>query len=142
MTTAGHLAVVSLSSDGSSYVEADGISQADLNHSINLLDANYFKNSSTKKRIVGMQDHTLDISGDFKVDATSQGLVRSLGRAGSAIYWKVLADGTNGYGVTNAGGGVGDLVASFKLGAVVDGKVTFSAQIMCNAPIEEIGTAD
>jgi predicted secreted protein len=140
MALAGHAAKVLLSANGTDYVEADGISQADLNHSINLLDANYFKNSDTKKRICGMQDHTLDISGDFAVDATSQGLCRSLGRAGSAIWWKVLADGTNGYGVTVAS--TGDLVASFKMGATTEGKVTFSCQIQANAAIEEIGTAD
>ena len=142
MTTAGHNATIKFCATfGGTYVAADGIDSCDLNNEIDLLEITSFADGTYKKRIAGLTDWTLNVSGHFNVDATGQGLLRSLPLAGSDIFFEFTFDGTNGYGAKTSGGG--GLVKSFKMSAEIGGTVKFSASIMGkNQALADVGTPD
>ncbi len=140
--THGNTSVLALCATyNGSYVAADGVDTASLNAEYNLLETTCFSDTNVKTRICGLKDWTLDLSGFYQVDATGQGLVRSLGQTSAQIWFTLKYDGTNGYGVIAQS--VGPLVANWKVDTSVQDAVKFSGQLMCNGGmITEVGTAD
>ena len=125
--TAGHLTVVKASSDNISYNEIDGIDNASIGPTINLLDSTAFKDGAYVKRISGLTEGTFEVSGHFIAD-TGQNQVRSLMRAGSFCYFMVLHNGTLGYGAKC-------WVKSFKIDSQVGATIKFSASLQFNSPL-------
>lgn len=147
-TTAGWKALLQVCAtfDGT-YVSCAGIKKATLNDKYNLLDVSTY-GSDYVKRIKALADFNLAVDGFFEVDATGQGLFRSLGRSGSVIFWKFGIDTDTadndieyGYGCTTSGGG--SLVGDWNWAVDASGSADFSCNILSsNQKIVEIGTAD
>ena len=133
------------------YVACAGIKKATLNDKYNLLDVSTY-GTDYVKRIKALADFNLAVDGFFEVDATGQGMFRSLGRAGSDIFWKFGidanadgdvdgSDGDYGYGCYASGGG--SLVGDWSWSADASGSSDFTFSIMSSKQkITELGTAD
>jgi predicted secreted protein len=111
--------------------EVAGSNSVDLSPSINLLDVTDFKDTSgAKKKIAGLTDGSISISGDLDMTDTPQNLLRSSLLSGADVYVQVHY---NPSGSTNQKGySVVCKVKSSGLSASVDGKNTFKADLEFN----------
>ena len=132
MSNAAHLQKVEVSTNGSSYTEADGISKSSFKPVRDLLETTDFKDTSgAKTRIAGLKDASIDVSGDLEMGDTN-GLKAIIDAcdAGSDLWFKLTF---------NVGGGAGlvgitlkTLVESYEVSDEVAGKVEFSASAKAN----------
>lgn len=133
MALAGHPVKIYLKSTNVSPVagdEIDGINSVKYSPSVNLLDITDFKDTSgAKKKLAGLKDGTISLSGDFEpADAPQLLAMNSLG---SPSLWASCHFNPSG-AVGTKGFQVEVLVASFELGAEVDGKVPFTCELQFN----------
>lgn len=111
--------------------ELDGINSAQLKSTRDLLEATDFKDTSAcRKRIAGLKDGTIEMSGDYEAADAPQDLLRSSKESGADIYVWIKWDGTAGHKVAC-------LVESFDIGGTFDGKVQFSCSLVFNGAVSE-----
>jgi len=98
MATAGHSGVVKTGTSSSPSTVAVGIKTATLDQSADLFDATALSDGQFRKRIQGLKDCQIDVSGDFAGD-TANGwadIINSV-HDDTDLFVQVLPDGTNGY---------------------------------------------
>ena len=124
MAIAAHPAVVDVSTDDITYNEVDGINDFSFDPGVDILDTTDFKDTSgAKTKIVGLQDTSVEISGDYEdADTNGQNIIRTGFLNGTSVYIGFKYDGTDGYKVQC-------LVESFSITGSVDGKVEWSASL-------------
>lgn len=129
MTLAAHAAVISTSTDdggSDAYTEVDGLQNFDWAPVRAMLETTDFKDTSAgRTRMAGLKDGTITLSGDYESADTGQAKIPTAWAAGSALYFKFLPNGTTGFKVIC-------IIQDWKLGAVVDGKITFAATVLLN----------
>lgn len=124
---AGYSQVVSVSTDNVTYYKVAGIKSADCTPKRDMLETTNFKDANSSPahvKIAGLQDFSAQISGDrVNPDANAQDAIRSAMSNGTAIYIKILPDGTHGWSCQC-------LVDHVKEGATVAGTATFEASFV------------
>lgn len=110
--------------------EVDGIRQVGFAPKRNLLDVTDFKDTEEcMRRLAGLKDSTVTVSGDFEPADAPQLLIRTSCDNGSDIWATFLPNGTAGYKVQM-------LVESYNVDSQKDGKAEFSATFQGNgAPV-------
>ena len=134
MALASHPLKIYMRSDGtapSGPDEVGGMNSVDFSPSVSILDITDFKDTSAaKKKLAGLTDGTISVSGDLDQTDTIQNLIRSSWLSGADLYVQVHF---NPSGTTNQKGySVVTKVKSFKLSGAVDGKNAFSAELEFN----------
>lgn len=135
MVYQGHLAVVKVSSTGSSYQTVDGLNSAAISSTPDLEDVTIFGSGSGPAphlKLPTLIDWTIDGSGFLLADANGQGLVRTSALTGALIYVQFLYNGTTGY----SGSGY---VKSFKEDASASSTAKFSFQIVGSSALSAVG---
>jgi len=79
--------------------------------------------SGYKKRMAGLKDYSISLSGDFSQADAPQVLLRAV--AGTVLYVTVLPDGTNGFSYAA-------IVESFETKGSIDGLVEISISMVGN----------
>ncbi len=99
MPSAGNAAKVSVATTfGGVYTEVDGINDVTFDDSRNSLDVTDFKDGVFRKKIMGLRDLNVGMSGDAEfADTLGQTEIRTRYAAGTQIFVQVLVDGTNGF---------------------------------------------
>lgn len=125
MAYAAHASKVEISPDGITWTEVDGINDASFEVSRDILETTDFKDTSgAKTRIVGLQDTSISIKGDYEdTDTNGQNIIRSSFLAGTSLYVGFKLDGTDGYKVQT-------YVSKASMNISVDGKVEFEAEFV------------
>ncbi len=134
MALASHPLKIYVRSDGTAPGASDevaGLNSVDFGPSITMLDITDFKDTSgAKKKLAGLTDGTISLSGDLEMADAPQQLLRSSALSGADLYVQVHFNPTGssnqkGYSVVCKAKG-------FKLGGAVDGKNTFSVDLEFN----------
>lgn len=130
MPFAAHITKVEISPDNITYTEVDGINDASFETSRDVLETTDFKDTSgAKTRIVGLQECSVSMSGDYEdTDTNGQNIIRSFFLAGTSLYVGFKFDGVDGYKSQF-------LVSSFSITPTVDGKVEFEAEFVSIAAV-------
>lgn len=130
MAFAAHISKVEYSADNITFNEIDGIKDASFEVSRDVLDTTDFKDSSgARTRIVGLQDTSISISGDYEdTDTNGQVALRSAFIAGTSFYIGFKFDGTDGYKVQC-------YCSSFSITPTVDGLVEFEAELVSTGAV-------
>lgn len=125
MAFAAHASKVEISPDSITWTEVDGINDASFEVQRDVLETTDFKDTSgAKTRIVGLQDSSISIKGDYEdTDTNGQNILRSYFLAGTSIYVGFKLDGTDGYKVQC-------YVSKISLPIAVDGKVEFECEFV------------
>ncbi len=126
MAIAAHPLQFLVSATDGSYVEMDGINDISFGPSADLLETTDFKDTTgTKSRIAGLKDGTIQFSGDYESADAPQASVLTQMTAGSALWCKILWNGSTGHKVQG-------IVESVEIKGSFDGKVEFSATVQFN----------
>lgn len=96
-------------------VEADGINNVSGSLAREPLDTTDFSGGAFRTRIMGLKDIPLSFSGDSEFADAAQIALQTACNAGSAVFVRVLYDGTNGFEAQY-------LVESIERDSSVDGK--------------------
>lgn len=135
MAVAAHPTVVYVKSSVTTPTGPDevaGIDSAKLNQTADLLDVTDFKDTSGwKKRILGLLDGTIDLSGMAEFADTPQSLIRSSFLSGASIWVTVHFNPSGSAG--QKGFQVECKVASANHGSELADKVTFDASFVFTA---------
>lgn len=116
--------VAAVSSD-----EIAGIRQGSYAPKRNMLDVSAFKDADAfMRRIAGLKDFSIPLSGDYEAGDAPQSLLRSSWDSGATAYVTLLWNGT-------AGVRLPVLIESFEISSSRDGKVEFTASCQCNGPV-------
>jgi predicted secreted protein len=78
-------------------VEADGINNVSGSLAREPLDTTDFAGGAFRTRIMGLKDIPLSFSGDSEFSDAAQTALQTACNAGSAVFVRVLWDGTNGF---------------------------------------------
>jgi len=111
--------------------EVLGLNSVDFSPSMTVLDVTDFKDTTAaKKKLIGLSDGTIGLSGDLEMADAPQILLRANCLSGADCYIQVQfnpggSSGQKGYSVLCK-------AKNFKLGASVDGKNTFSLDLEFN----------
>lgn len=128
MALAGHPTVVYAKSSNtapSGSDEIDGINNVSYGPTGNLLDVTDFKDTSGfMKRLLGLKDGSINLSGDYEASDAPQALLRSSWDSGASCWITVHFNPSGGAGVK--GFQVECLIESFEITSAVDGKVEFT----------------
>jgi len=123
MPLAGYNVVVSVATGASAtYTAFDGISDLTVSDSSDLLEITDFTDSRLRRRIAGMRDISISLSGDVETTAVAYTNARAVYEAGNPLIVRILPDGTNGLAFSM-------LISSFERSATVDGKVELSLSL-------------
>lgn len=123
MPLAGYNVVVSVATGASAtYTAFDGISDLSISDSSDLLEITDFTDSRLRRRIAGMRDISISLSGDVETTAVAYTNARAVYEAGNPLVVRILPDGTNGLAFSM-------LISSFERSATVDGKVELSLSL-------------
>lgn len=124
MAGAGYKAGVSLSTNGTTWTECDGIKSFSFTKDRVVLDITDFKTTGIdREKLMGLRDASFQISGDFVANDAGQEIFLDAQDDTSdnpALYIRILFDGTNGVTCKIT-------CESSEIGAEVEGLVTFSA---------------
>jgi len=120
---AGHKAIVKIKpKDSGSFTKINGVDNATLNRLAELLDVTQFGDTH-KKRIAGLKDSNISLSGNYDPSDTNGQLLLN---PGDEIYLQYLYDGTNGKQILM-------MVEIFEQSSAADGKQTFSSTLQGQA---------
>lgn len=134
MANAAHLLKVYVRSDATTPGAGDevaGINSVDFSPSIAMLDITDFKDTSAaKKKMAGLTDGTITVSGPADLADTIQNLLRSSMLTGAAVYVQVHfapsgSSGQKGYSVVT-------LAKGFKLSGAVENVNEFNCDLEFN----------
>ncbi len=130
MAYAAHASKIEYSADGITWYEIDGINDASFEVSRDVLETTDFKDTSgAKTRIMGLQDTSLSIKGDYEdTDTNGQNAIRTAFLNGTAVYMGFKLDGTDGYKVQC-------YCTKFSTSVSVDGKVEFEAEFISTGAV-------
>ncbi len=100
--SAAYLAVVSVSIDNSTFYSVDLANEASADYMNDLLETTNFVNtvgtSADKERIDGLHDASFEVQAHYNgSDTNGQNVMRTAYINRSALYFKLLADGTHGF---------------------------------------------
>lgn len=123
MPIAGYNVVVSVATGASAtYTAFDGVSDLSVSDSSDLLEITDFTDSRLRRRIAGMRDISISLSGDVETASVAYTNARAVYEAGNPLIVRILPDGTNGLAFSM-------LISSFERSATVDGKVELSLSL-------------
>jgi predicted secreted protein len=122
MATGGYSAVLSFSTDDSTYNAFDGITSFSGPLVAEELDTTDFADTQWRTSIQGLKSIAFSIEGDYEPSDTAQSALRTAFTSGATVYIKILFDGTNGYKCACK-------VYSWNAQPVVDAKTSFSAEL-------------
>ena len=127
MAIAAHNIVINVDSStpGTADQEVDGLRSVSFAPTNDLLDITDFADANARKRLQGLEDGQITISGDYEPSDSPQAYILTQQAAGGAVTFQVLWNGTNGHEVEC-------LVQDWSIDGEVDGKVQFSATLMFN----------
>ena len=123
---------MSTSSSAGSGDELDGIQSLEYSQELDILDITDFKDTGTaRKKLSGLSDGSVSLSGDFEPGDSPQGVVRTAAGDGTSVwltlhFYTAGSSGSKGFKVETK-------VKGYKISASVDGKVTWSADFVFNA---------
>lgn len=132
--TAAHPLKVYVRTDGTAPSGSDevaGLNSVDFSPSITMLDVTDFKDTSAaKKKLAGLTDGKISVSGPLDLADTIQNLLRSSALSGADVYVQVHfnpsgTSGQKGYSVVCK-------VSGFKISGAVDGLNEFSSDLEFN----------
>lgn len=134
MANAAHLLKVYVRSDATTPTGTDevaGANSVDFSPSIAMLDITDFKDTSAaKKKLAGLTDGTISISGPLDLSDTVQNLIRTQALSGGALYVQVHFNPTGTSG--QKGYSVQCLAKGLKMSGQVDGVNEFSVDLEFN----------
>ena len=119
-------------SDGGDGYKIEGLDNATLNRLADILEITQFGNTY-KKRMSGLKDSNVSLSGNYRPDDTNGQL--SL-EPGGDVYIAMFPQGT-----TAAGRQIKMIVENFEHASAADGKQTFSATVQGNGEPAAISAA-
>lgn len=132
MAVAGFNAVISVATGASAtYSIINGITQFSIGEPRDMLDITDFADSNLKRKIAGLKDVTISMSGDLEIADTAYLNLRACFDAGTAAIVRVLPDGTNGKAYAM-------LVSNIERSASVDGKIEVSISAEHEGTIDPI----
>lgn len=109
--------------------EIDGVIDATVSFSRDMLDTTDYFDGIYRTRIYGLADVSISLSGDYEQSDAPHALIRTSQVAGSTIYITVLPNGTNGFTYPC-------LVESYESSGDVASKNAFSASfVLTGAPV-------
>ncbi len=126
MALPGYNVEVSVATGASAvYTAFDGISDLTISDSSDLLEITDFTDSRLRRRIAGMRDISISLSGDVETGSVAYTNARAVYEAGNPLVVRTI--------VTTSGGTSGMafsmLISSFERSATVDGKVEISLSL-------------
>ena len=125
---AGHLVVVEVSPDDSTYTEIDDVKSCSVGRDRDMLDITNFKDTSgAKKFLAGLRGGKIDISGPLNLTDSAQSQLRSRFNDGAACFIGVKWDGSAGTRQK-----VSCLVSNYNESADVAGVVSFTCNLTFN----------
>ena len=120
MPIAAHLAIVSVATGASvAHLTFDGCNSFDLSDGTDLLDTTDFASGRIRQRIAALRDISGSLDLDLELTDPAFLACRASYNAGTAVHFRILADGTNGLQIPA-------LISSIDRSGSVDGKVTVS----------------
>lgn len=129
MPLAGHACQIAVTTTSTTATfptdEATGIKQIDWSPSLDLLDVSDFSSGQFKKKLGGLKDGSVSISGDYEPTNTAIGRAQTAAGDGSSVWAQYHFDPTASAG--SRGFKVECKVKGFKIAAQVDAAVQFSA---------------
>lgn len=108
------------------FVAVGGTKSVTANDSINMLDTSAFGDAGLRRRIGGLRDGTLAISGDHEATDTGWGYILDGFLGDDDVYVQFVYDGSNGYEYEC-------IVENLSLSASVDGLIETSATLHVQA---------
>jgi len=130
MALAGHNAVISIATGASvTYVTMTGMSQLTVDDAKDMFDITDFVDSNIRRRITGLQDFGLSMSGNCEMNDAGYLRLTAAHRAESLIYVRVLYNGVAGF--MNA-----FVVESKNTSSSVDGKVDLEVSLKSSGDID------
>lgn len=125
----GHEVVLEVDPVGSSsWTEIDGVTSCSIGRNRDMLDITSFKDTSgARKRLAGLKDGTIQISGNLILADAGQTEIRARYNDGADLEFGFKWDGSSGTRQT-----VACKVESYEESATVDGLVEFSATLQFN----------
>lgn len=131
MAIAAHPAAVEVATTlAGVYSEIDGINDFSFTPSRDTLDTTDFADTSgAHLRLMGLQDTSISISGDYEAaDTNGQVVLRDAMLNGTSVGLGILFDGTDGLKVLC-------YVESFEISAGVEDKVEFSCELVSTGAV-------
>ena len=126
MALAGYGVEVSVATGASqTYTAFDGISQFTVSDGNDLLEITDFTDSRLRRRMVGMRDLSISLSGDVEIASVAYTNARAAYEAGNPLIVRVIIT-TSG---ATSGAAYSMLLSSFERSASVDGKVELSLSL-------------
>lgn len=95
--TAANALVCYIGTSASPTYEVGGIDTANITLGRTVLDASIFKGGAFKRRILGLKDMPLVLSGNWVPGDTAQAAMKTAWGDGTSMYVQILPDGTNGF---------------------------------------------
>lgn len=126
MALAGYGVEVSVATGASAtYTAFDGISQFTVSDGSDLLEITDFTDSRLRRRMAGMRDISISLSGDVEAGSVAYTSARAAYEAGNPLIVRILIQSTG----ATAGAAYSMLLSSFERSASVDGKVELSLSL-------------
>ena len=112
--------------------EVDGIKSYELSVNGEMLDTTDFKDTTGwHSRILGLQDLTVTVNGDYESADSPQALMRSTLGTGATSYIRILPDGSTGFKCAVK-------TQDYKITGEVNGIVQFSATFVATGAIATV----
>lgn len=131
MPLAGHACQVGIMTSSTTATfptdEATGIKQIGYSPSLDLIDVSDFSSGQFKKKLGGLKDGTISLSGDFEPTNTAVARIITAAGDGSSVWGNYHYDPTASSG--SRGFKVECKVKGFTIDAQVDGAVQFKADL-------------
>lgn len=131
MPLAGHACQVGIMTSSTTATfptdEATGIKQIGYSPSLDLIDVSDFSSGQFKKKLGGLKDGTISLSGDFEPTNTAIGRIITAAGDGTSVWGNYHYDPTASAG--SRGFKVECKVKGFTIDAQVDGAVQFKADL-------------
>lgn len=122
MANAGNLNDVFVGAGSPAATAFDGIKSADFPLNVDMLDTTDFADGTFRKKIQGLQNFNVTLSGDYEPADAGYIVVRDAFVAGTTVFVRILFDGTNGFESEFQ-------VASISPSATVEGLATVSVSL-------------
>lgn len=131
MPLAGHACQIGITTTSTTATfptdEATGIKSIDWSPSLDLIDVSDFSSGQFKKKLAGLKDGSVSVSGDYEPTNTAIGRIQTAAGDGTSVWAQYHFDPTASAG--SRGFKVESKVKGFKISAQVDGAVQFSADL-------------
>ena len=112
--------------------EMDGVKNYELSINGELLDTTDFKDTTgAHSRILGLQDVTVSLSGDYESGDTPQALLVTSLQSGATVYIRIFPNGSAGFKCACK-------VQDFKITGEVAGIVQFSCTLLATGAIAAV----